>query len=330
MLRNTLKTLMQSFGPSGSEKTVANEIKTLLAGHVDSMHEDALGNIIVEKYGTDDDAKRIMFSAHMDQIGFVVTAIEKEGFLRVQPVGGIDVKIYNSRHVLFENSTDGVVSIEPVKTGEPGFANCFIDIGAKSREEAEKYVNIGDMCVVFPDVYDIGEYKMAGPAMDNRSACALLVELLLTAEGQKNTIVGVFSTQEEVGLRGATVAAYSVSPDMGIAIDVTGAGDTPETKLPQLNLGEGPANKFMDRSLIASVSVRDLIFDAAEQAGVKMQREVLPYGGTDAGAIQHTKGGIPAGVISIPCRYVHSPNEVIDMRDMEGALKVLLKLVDIA
>ena len=137
MLRNTLKTLMQSFGPSGSEKTVANEIKTLLAGHVDSMHEDALGNIIVEKYGTDDDAKRIMFSAHMDQIGFVVTAIEKEGFLRVQPVGGIDVKIYNSRHVLFENSTDGVVSIEPVKTGEPGFANCFIDIGAKSREEAE-------------------------------------------------------------------------------------------------------------------------------------------------------------------------------------------------
>ncbi len=330
MLRNTLKTLMQSFGPSGSEKTVADTIKTLLAGHVDSLHEDALGNIIVEKYGTDDDAKRIMFSAHMDQIGFVVSAIEKEGFLRVQPVGGISLELYNSRHVVFENGTDGVISIEPVKNGKPGFSNCFVDIGAKDREEAESYVNLGDMCVVFPDICDIGKFKVSGPALDNRSACALLVELLLNAEGQKNTIVGVFSTQEEVGLRGATVAVYSVSPDMGIALDVTGSGDTPEVKLPQLNLGDGPANKFMDRSLIASASVRDLIFDAAEQADVKMQREVLPYGGTDGGAIQHSKGGVPAGVISIPCRYVHSPNEVIDMRDMEGALKVLLKLVDIA
>ncbi|MDO5022105.1 MAG: M42 family metallopeptidase [Eubacteriales bacterium] len=330
MLRNTLKTLMQSFGPSGNEKTVANTIKTLLAGHVDSLHEDALGNIIVEKYGTSDDAKRIMLSAHMDQIGFVVSAIEKEGYLRVQPVGGIDPMLYDSRHVVFENATDGVLSIEPVKTGKPTFANCFVDIGAKNREEAMTRVNLGDMCVVYPDVYDLGEFKVSGPALDNRAACALLVELLLTTEAQKNTIVGVFSTQEEVGIRGATVAAYSIAPDMGVAIDVTGAGDTPEIKLPQLNLGDGPANKFMDRSLIASPMVRDLIFDAAEQAGVKMQREVLPYGGTDGAAIQHSRGGVPAGVVSIPCRYVHTPTEVIDMRDMEGALKVLLKFVDIA
>ncbi|NLJ64318.1 MAG: M42 family metallopeptidase [Christensenellaceae bacterium] len=330
MLRNTLKTLLSSFGPSGSEKNVANTIKTLLAGHVDSLRQDALGNIIVEKYGTDDDAKRIMISAHMDQIGYIVVAIEDEGYLRVQPVGGINLNMCHGRHVIFENSVDGVLYQQPVKDGKPTINDFFIDIGAENKEEAESMVQLGDMCVYVPDVFTIGKDKVCGPAMDNRSACALLVELLLTAENQKNTIVGVFSTQEEVGLRGATVAAYGIDPDIGLAIDVTGAGDTPEVKLPQLKLGAGPANKIKDRSLISSMPVREKIFEAAEAAHVEMQREVLPYGGTDGAAIQNTRSGVPTGVISIPCRYVHSPCETIDMRDMEGALKVLLEFVDLA
>lgn len=329
MLKNTLKTLLEPWGPSGNEHNVADVIKTLLTGHVDSLRTDALGNLIVEKYGTDDNAKRIMLSAHMDHIGFVVTAIEKEGFLRVTNVGGISMDYSRGRHVVFENSVDGVLFCQPVKEGKPTLADFYVDIGAKDREEAESMVQLGDMCVYAPDVFSIGKHRISGPAMDDRCACALLVELLLYTENQKNTIVGVFSTQEEVGLRGATVAAYGIAPDIGLALDVTGAGDIPEEKYPAVNLGEGPAVKIMDRSMIASPLVRDMLFEAAEQAEVKVQREVLPYGGTDGAAIQHSRAGVPTGTLSIPCRYVHSSCETIDMRDMEDALKVLLTFVDL-
>ena len=330
MLRNTLKTLMGAWGPSGNERNVRDEITALLTGHVDQMYTDALGNLIVEKYGTDDNARRIMISAHMDQIGFVVAAVEEEGYLRISAVGGVSVDMSRARHVVFENGVDGVLFCQPVKEGKPTLSDFYVDIGAKDREEALEMVQLGDMCVYAPDIFPVGKHKMAGPAMDDRCACALLVELLNYADNQKNTIVAVFSSQEEVGLRGATVAAYGIKPDLGIAIDVTGAGDIPEQKLPAVNLGEGPAVKFMDRSLIASPKVRELLFDAAEQAGVKLQREVLPYGGTDGGAIQHAGAGIPAGTLSIPCRYVHTACETIDMRDMEDALKVLLQFVEIA
>lgn len=329
MLKNTLKTLLEPWGPSGNEHNVADVIKTLLTGHVDSLRTDALGNLIVEKYGTDDNAKRIMLSAHMDHIGFVVTAIEKEGFLRVTNVGGISMDYSRGRHVVFENSVDGVLFCQPVKEGKPTLADFYVDIGAKDREEAESMVQLGDMCVYAPDVFSIGKHRISGPAMDDRCACALLVELLLYTENQKNTIVGVFSTQEEVGLRGATVAAYGIAPDIGLALDVTGAGDIPEEKYPAVNLGEGPAVKIMDRSMIASPLVRDMLFEAAEQAEVQVQREVLPYGGTDGAAIQHSRAGVPTGTLSIPCRYVHSSCETIDMRDMEDALKVLLTFVDL-
>lgn len=329
MLRETLRTLLSAYGPSGSEHPVAEAIKTLLHGHVDAIRTDALGNLIVEKYGTDDNAKRIMISAHMDHIALVVTAIEKEGYLRVSNVGGIGIKASEYRHVIFENGVDGVLVSQPVEGGNPTLKDLFIDIGADSREEALLHVQVGDMAVYAPDIFALGKHRLAAPAMDDRCACALLVELLLYAEDQKNTIIGVFSSQEEVGLRGARVAAYAVNPDLGLALDVTAWGDTPETKIPDIKLGQGPAVKIMDRSMIASPSVRDALFDAADIAQVAVQREVLPFGGTDGAAIQHSRGGIPAGTLSIPCRYVHSACEVIDLRDMEGALKLLLEFVNI-
>ena len=330
MLRNTLKTLLSAWGPSGSEHNVTAIIKEMLNGHVDSMRTDALGNLIVEKYGSDDNAKRIMLSAHMDHIGLVVTAIEKEGFLRVSNVGGIGMKQSEFRRVVFENGVEGVLCSEPPEnSGTPAIKDLFIDIGAADADEARTMVQVGDMAVYAPGTFQVGKHRIAAPAMDDRCACALLVELLLYAENQRNTIVGVFSAQEEVGLRGATVAAYGVNPDIGLAIDVTAWGDTPGTKIPDIKLGAGPAVKIMDRSIIASPVVRDALFDAAAAAGVPVQREVLPFGGNDAGAIQHTRAGIPAGTLSIPCRYVHSACEMIDMRDMDGALQVLLQFVNV-
>ncbi|MDD4079967.1 MAG: M20/M25/M40 family metallo-hydrolase [Eubacteriales bacterium] len=330
MLRDTLKTLLAAYGPTGSENAVAEAVKGLLEGHVDSMHTDHMGNLIVEKFGSDPDGRRVMFSAHMDHIGLVVTNIEKEGFLRVSNVGGISPAYAWRRKVVFEDGTPGVCFVEPnpKDNSQPMLEHLFIDIGAESREEAEKQVRIGDIAVYAPDFIPLGRHRVASPAMDDRCACALLVEMLLYAEDQKNTIVGVFSTQEEVGLRGAGVAAFNIQPDVGLALDVTAWGDTPEVKYPAVKLGQGPAVKIMDRSMIASPLVRDALFSAAEAAGVQVQREVLAYGGTDGGAIQTSRGGVPTGTLSIPCRYVHSAVETIDMRDMEGALKVLLQFID--
>lgn len=328
MLRDTLKTLLQAYGPTGNEQNVAEAVKVLLASHVDSMQTDAMGNLIVEKYGTDDNAKRIMFAAHMDHIGLVVTSIEDEGYLRVAGLGGISVDRVRARHVIFGNGVQGVVYIEPVEKGTPTLQHAFIDIGAQNKEEAQAMVQLGDVAVYAPDIFNLGKHRVAAPAMDDRCACALLVELLLYAEDQKNTIVGVFTSQEEVGMRGATVAAYHVNPDIGLCLDVTGWGDTPEVKLPAIRLGDGPAIKIMDASMIATPWVRDALFEAAQAAGVQAQREVLLSGGVDGAAMQKTRSGIPTGALSIPCRYLHTACEVIDMRDMEGALKLLLQFVD--
>lgn len=332
MLRDTLQTLLSAYGPSGQEHAVADILREILQGHVDSMRSDALGNLIVEKFGSEENASTIMLSAHMDHIGLVVTDIEKEGFLRVNAVGGISPKSVWGRKVVFADGTPGVCAVEPNirEKAQQELSDLFVDIGAESREEAEKLVSIGDVAVYAPEFTALGRHKVASPAMDDRCACALLAELLMYADGQKNHIVGVFSTQEEVGLRGARVAAYTVEPDIGLALDVTAWGDTPETKLPSVKLGAGPAVKIMDRSMIASPAVREKLFEAASTAGVAVQREVLAFGGTDGGAIQLSRSGVPTGTLSIPCRYVHSANEVIDLRDMEGALKVLLQFIDLA
>ena len=327
MLLDTLKTMLSVYGPAGREGKVTEALRTMLKDHVDSMRVDVMGNLIVEKKGREG-GKTIMFSAHMDHIGLIVTDVEETGYLRVTSVGGVSLDNMCNRHVTFGNGVEGVAVCQPVKGETAGLQHLFVDIGAKDREEALKMVNLGDVCVYAPDIFPLGEHRIASPANDDRCACALLAELLMQAEQPRNTVVGVFSVQEEVGCRGAATAAYAVDPDMGVALDVTAWGDTPETKLPAIKLGEGAAVKFMDWFMIATPCVRDALIAAAERAGAPYQREVLPFGGTDASAIQHTRGGIPAGTLSIPCRYVHSACEVIDMRDMESALAILREFVN--
>ncbi len=327
MMLDTLKKMLAVYGPSGNESAVAEAAKQLLAGKVDAAKSDNLGNLIVEKKGAKN-GKTIMISAHMDQIGLVVADVEAEGFLRVGPVGGHNPAALSSRHVVFGNGVHGVLASQPVKDEKPDFRHLFVDIGAKDRADALARVNLGDVCVYAPDFFEVGESRVASPAMDDRCACALLIELLLSVRKPVNTIIGVFSAQEEVGCRGAAVAAYGVDPDLGVALDVTAWGDTPESKLPALKLGEGAAVKFKDSNMIATPKVRDLLIKCAEETKTPYQREVLLYGGTDGGAIQHARAGIPAGTLSIPCRYIHSSCEMIDMRDMDGALTILKALVN--
>ena len=327
MLLDTLKTVVSVYGPTGRETRVAECLQGLLAGHVDAMRTDVMGNLIVEKKGREG-GKTLLFSAHMDHIGLVVTDIEDDGFLRVTNLGGVGVDSMRCRHVMFGNGVHGAAVCQPTKEEKAEMRHLFVDIGAKDKAEAEKMVRLGDACVFAPDLFPLGEHRFASPAMDDRCACALLAELLLQTDKPANTIVGVFSVQEEVGLRGAATAAYQVAPDWGVALDVTAWGDTPEVKLPAVKLGEGAAVKFLDRSMIATPCVRDALIAAAEKAGAKWQSEVLPFGGTDGGAIQHSLGGIPTGTLSIPCRYVHSACETIDMRDMESALLILKTFVN--
>lgn len=318
-----LKKVLKPIGPSGLEEPVAAAIRVEVKDYVDTMETDALGNLICVKKGTDPNGKKIMFSAHMDHIGFIVTGYEKEGFLRVTNVGGIGIDVSLTRHVVFANGVEGVVVCEPVQ-GAKAMKNLFVDIGAESKEEAEKKVQLGDVAVYAPDCFRLGENRVASPAMDDRCACALLVKLLQTVGETKDTVIAVFSVQEEVGCRGAKVASFAMEPDVGIALDVTAWGDTPEVKLPAIKLGEGCAVKVMDRASISNPALREELLACGEAAGVKTQREVLPFGGTDAGAMQTSRGGIPVCTISIPCRYVHSACETIDMRDMDAALKLLM------
>ena len=318
-----LQDILTGYGASGHEGRVRGVIEKALDGHVDSMETDVMGNLIAVKKG-DGAGKKIMLSAHMDHIGLAVIDADKHGFLRVCNVGGIHAPDMVSGHVVFENGVRGVVGVDGKLKGAAKVSDLYIDIGASDRDEALSMVRIGDMCVMQPRVSMLGEHRMASPAMDDRIACFVLVQAILNLDACKNDVYAVFSVQEEVGLRGAATAAYSVSPDLGIAIDVTGVGDVPkvDTKI-AVALGKGAAIKIMDRSLIATPSVVEMMEETAKENGIAVQREVLPYGGTDAGAIQKSRCGVATGAVSIPCRYILSEAETVDLRDVQAAIDLV-------
>lgn len=326
-MKETLRCLLKAYGASGHENQVREVIRERVAPYVDTIEEDALGNLICIRKG---EGRRVMLAAHMDQIGFVVTDIEQDGFLRVFNVGGIHRGVSLNRHVVFENGVHGVVSyeMEGFKPEQNAMRPLFVDIGAKSRAEAEERVHIGDVAVYAPDVFELGSDLMASPAMDNRVGCAVLVEALRQLQGRANEVCAVFTVQEEVGLRGATAAAYRIDPEMGIALDVTLSGDTPKGPRIAVSVGKGPCIKILDSSVICSPKVVSIMEAAAERAGIGYQREVLTAGGTDAGAMQRTRAGVPCGVLSIACRYVHSACEVISVSDAAKGARLIAQVLN--
>lgn len=327
-MRETLKKLLVAYGATGREDKVREIIREMVMPFVDTVEEDAMGNLICTRKG---EGARVMLAAHMDHIGFVVLDIDEKGFLRVQNVGGIRRNYSLNRHVVFENGVHGVVSYEVDGFNETdrSLSQIFIDIGAKDRAEAQAKVAIGDVAVYVSDVFELGEVLMAAPAMDNRVGCAVLVEALkLLSNDCPNEVVAVFTVQEEVGLRGARAAAYTVNPDIGIALDVTLSGDTPKGYKFPMTLGKGPCVKILDSSVICNPRVVALMEDAAERAGIAYQREVLSGGGTDAGAMQQVRGGVPCGVISIACRYVHSACETISVSDAVKSAELLAAILN--
>lgn len=320
-----LNKITNIYGPSGEEEKVVEFIKKEIKDYVDDMYVDKLGNLIARKKGN---GKKIMISGHMDQIGLMVTDIDDKGFVRVTNIGGINPFVTIGERFEFSSGIIGIASGEPVEDkNKLKLDKIFLDIGAKNKEEAEKLVNIGDMCVYYSEYYENNNIATSR-AMDDRVGCFIMIEALKNIKKSNNDLYFVFSVQEEVGLRGAKTSAYAINPDLGIAVDITSSGDTPGAKRFAIKLHDGTAIKIRDNSMLTHPKVKKLMIDTAKENDIKYQLEVLEFGGTDAGAIHLTREGIPSGTISVPTRYVHSAHETVSKEDVINSIKLLTKIVE--
>lgn len=315
------------FGPSGDEELIRNFISELVSEYADEIKTDALGNLIVHKKGP---GKKIMLAAHMDQIGLMATAVEESGYVRFAPIGGVSPSTLVNQKVVFKNGVIGVVSMEGKDCTASGpISKFFIDIGTGSREETEELISPGDNCIFYAPAVELANDIISSPYLDNRVSCAVLIDVLRSLKTLQYDAYFVFTTQEEVGLRGAKAAAFGIMPDLGIAIDVTGTGDIINpAHIMSVKLGAGPTVKIKDASVICSPMVRRLLEQTAEKHQIPYQPEILEYGGTDTASIQLTGAGIPAGCISIPTRYIHSMSETCSMSDVENAARLLTALLE--
>ncbi len=322
-MKNLIRELVESYGPSGFETNVTDKIIDLVKDYVDDYYVDTLGNLITHKKGN---GKTVMFSAHTDEIGVVITHIDKEGFLRFDRVGGLNRLTLLGNRVRFANNVVGVIGREKGELKDLAIDKMFIDIGAESKEQAKEQVSIGDFAVFHREFTDLGN-RVVAKSLDDRIGCVVLIEAIRKLNKTNHDLYFVFSTQEEVGLRGARTAAYGIDPDLGIALDVTMTGDTPEAPRMDVSLGKGAAIKVKDSSLIAHPKVKELLVRLAKEKKIDYQLEVLPAGGTDAGAIHLTKEGVPSGTISIPCRYVHTVSEMVDVRDVKNCIDLVFAVI---
>ncbi len=325
-MKELIRKLVESVGPSGYEDEVRNLVRAEVKDFADEIRVDALGNLVVRKGARTAEGKRIMLSAHMDEIGVIVTHVDENGFVRFAPIGGVRAYNLPGGRVRFVNGARGVIGMEQTDAPErvTGIDRLFIDVGASKKARCP--VRVGDTGVFDRQMLDLGD-RISAKAMDDRISVAVQVEVLRRLKKTPHELVFVFSVQEEVGLRGATTAAYGVDPDIGLSVDVTLTGDTPKGIKMEVALGRGPAVKVRDGRMLSDPRVVDWMVNTAKKARIPYQLEVLEGGTTDASAIQLTRAGVPAGCVSIPCRYVHSPSEMVDMNDVENAVRLLVELL---
>lgn len=315
-----LKKLTQTFGVSGNEGAVADILKSELCGCGD-ISVSPLGNLTLHIKGN---GEKILFAAHMDEIGVMVTYIEENGYLRFAPVGGVRPLNAVGARVKFANGAEGVIGFgEKKEIKDLKLSEMFIDICAATREEAEKAVSIGDCAMFEGEFIRRGDY-VTSKALDDRVGCYILAEAAKRIKNPSKDVYFVFTVQEELGLRGGKTAAYDITPDYAVAIDTTACGDTPGGYKMEVKTGKGLCIKVRDNMIISHPAVKSMIAAAAE----KYQYEVLEFGGTDAGAFQTSCGGTPSGAISIPVRYVHSTNETAHTDDIRCAVDAVVKMCE--
>ncbi len=330
-----LEELSNAFGPPGCEDEVRRVLARHLRGQVDDLSTDALGNLIAFKRGTGPEPRlKVMIDAHTDEVGLMIISIQKSGLLGFRPVGGLDQRLLLAKRVIVgEKRIRGVILAPPIHlSGEDElervikYEQLAIDIGAGSEDEAKELVKLGDYAT--PDTHfevlsEAGLRTVKGKAFDDRAGCAVAAAL---ADGTYAVDLYLsFSAQEEVGMRGARVAAYRIAPDLAFALEGTVCDDLPKQKdtSPTTELGKGPAITIMDHSFIADKRLVRLLVDAAVAGGIPYQFKQPGVGGTDAGAIHLSRTGVPSATVAVPCRYIHNPVSILSLNDFDNTVALM-------
>jgi putative aminopeptidase FrvX len=334
-----LRELSEAAGVPGREENIRQIIQRELKGCVDEMSVDAMGNLIAHKKGTAQKRQRIMFAAHMDEIGFYVSFVDDRGFLRLQEVGGFDTRNLFARRVIVHTAKGplrGVLNAtgKPFHTSSPDerrqykeVSEFFVDLGLPGKEVAKR-VQIGDMVTLDAPFVEYGHYA-SGKCLDNRVQVYIGIRVLQALTRCPNDVFGVFTVQEEVGLRGAFTSTYGVEPDIGVCLDTTIASDVPgiapEHRI--TTLGAGVGIKVLDGSVISHRELVETFVTLAKRSKIKHQLEILPRGGTDAGAMQRSRKGVKTVTLSVPTRYIHSVTETVHKDDVKATEALLLRFL---
>lgn len=334
-LEQKLQTLSDAFGVAGFEDEVREVLHGMASPYADTCETDVLGNLTCSRGSGD----AVMVDAHMDEVGFMVRWIEKDGFLRLTALGGWDDRILLAHRLTIRTRNGsrvyGVIGSTPphiLSSGEREkvvpLDDLFVDIGARSRDEADAFgVRIGDPATIHYPFQRLREGYVTGKAFDDRAGCLVAAEAMriLAKEKLPYKLVVNFAVHEEGGLRGAKVAAYRVAPKLALALEGTIGADmpgVPEAKQP-VRLGQGPAITLADRSITVNPKLARFLEKIADENGIPYQYKLPAYGSTDAGAIHLERGGILAGVVSVPCRYIHSPVSTLYLADLEATIKLV-------
>ncbi|MEA4960587.1 M42 family metallopeptidase [Lutispora sp.] len=319
-----LKSLIECVSPSGSEESIRSLIEKEVKDFADEIYTDPLGNLIVHKKGK---GKKVMLAAHMDEIGMMVTSIDDKGYIKVCSLGGNNPISVADHRVVFANGIEGALRWNAMENhGDLSFENLYIDIGTESKEETESKIKIGDICVLKSNYYE-SDSCIIGRSIDDRIGCYLLIEVIKKSIDTKHDLYYVFTVQEEVGCIGGKTAAFSIKPDIGIAVDVVPTGDVPSINgaykdLP-VKFGGGLSVRVKDGSFIANKALNKAIIEASKKENIRYQIDVLARAGTDASGMQQSGGGAVSTSLNMPMRYIHTANGMIYKEDIKEALKLL-------
>lgn len=333
MLWETLKDLTLINGVSGDEGDVRQYIINKIKPYAESIDIDTMGNVTALKKGTGKTCRKVMICAHMDEVGLIVSDVTSDGYIKFQEVGGIDDRILLAQRVVIgKDKVNGVIGIKAVhlqtkseRSNVIKMRDMYIDIGAKDKDDAFKYVNKGDYIAFNSRCRELGgddTPTVKAKALDDRIGCAIMCELIKNE--YKNDIYFCFNVQEEAGLRGAQVLSRKLKPDIAIVLESTTAADVPFTEPHEqaTRQGEGPAVSIMDRASYADKKLKDFICDTAKKHKIKYQLKQTTFGGNDAGAIQTSGISVRVCSISMPCRYIHSPVSTVRKSDIDNGFKL--------
>lgn len=321
-----LKELSELVGVSGGERKVREFIRNKIEQDVDEIIEDPYGNLIVRK--GDGNSPKILLTAHMDEVGFMIVGIEKKGLLKFSTIGVLPQVILAKRVIIGDKSVNGVIGTKPIhqmeedeKTKLPEVKNLFIDIGVSSKDEAEKLIKVGDLGTFDTKYREDGD-TIFGKAFDDRIGCHILIHLLKHTDLPMHC---AFTVQEEAGLRGAGIVAFRVRPDIAFAVDTTASGEWPSDKdIPQYpQIGKGPVITVADRSIICDKQLVSLLQATAREQNIPYQLKKPMIGGTDAGPIHISRKGVRTAALQTPARYIHSPLSIASKKDIELGIKLL-------